>query len=122
VHDDDTVESEPRLGAVLGDELVDGVLVDSARSWRAEAIENCRFTMIQVWQAEHSATVIRLNLLLAHDDGLLMPQDWNYGRTPGLCKYRQLSTSLEGFERYRLFSTVVIGVAGSQRGSRLFAG
>ena len=32
------------------------VLVDSARSWRAEAIENCRFTMIQVWQAEHSAT------------------------------------------------------------------
>src|ERR1700730_8247215 len=39
-HDDDAVEGEPRLGAVPSDELVDGVLVDSARSWRAEAIEN----------------------------------------------------------------------------------
>ena len=69
-HDDDAVEGQPRLGAVPGDELVDGVLVDSARSWRAEAIENCRFTMIQVWQAEYSAAVIRLDSLFAHGDGL----------------------------------------------------
>jgi len=69
-HDDDAVEGQPRLGAVPGDELVDGVLVDSARSWRAEAIENCRFTMIQVWQAEHSATIVRLDSRFAHDDGL----------------------------------------------------
>jgi len=60
-HHDDAVEGQSRLGAVPGDELVDGVLVDSTRSWRAEAIENCRFAMIQVGQAEHSATVIRLN-------------------------------------------------------------
>src|SRR5437016_1160434 len=69
-HDDDAVEGQPRLGAVPGDELVDGVLVDSARSLRAEAIENCRFTMIQVWQAEHSATIVRLDSRFAHDDGL----------------------------------------------------
>ena len=69
-HDDNAVEGQPRLGAVPGDELVDGVLVDSARSWRAEAIENCRFTMIQVWQAEHSATIVRLDSRFAHDDGL----------------------------------------------------
>ncbi len=31
-HDDDAVEGQPRLGAVPGDELVDGVLVDSARA------------------------------------------------------------------------------------------
>lgn len=42
-HHDDSVESQPRLGAVPGDELVDGVLVDSARSRRAEAAENSRF-------------------------------------------------------------------------------
>lgn len=69
-HDDDAVEGQPRLGAVPSDELVDGVLVDSARSWRAEAIENCRFTMIQVWQAEHSATIVRFDSRFAHDDGL----------------------------------------------------
>jgi len=69
-HNDDSVKGQPRLRAVPGDELVDGVLVDSARSWRAEAIENCRFTMIQVWQAEHSATIVRLDSRFAHDDGL----------------------------------------------------
>src|SRR5713101_6284968 len=69
-YDDDAVEGQPRLGAVPGDELVDGVLVDSARSWRAEAIEKCRFRMIQVWQAEHSATIVRLDSRFAHDDGL----------------------------------------------------
>ena len=31
-HHDDAVEGQPRFGAVPGDELVDGVLVDSARS------------------------------------------------------------------------------------------
>ena len=31
---------------------------------------DCRFTMIQVWQAEHSATIVRLDSRFAHDDGL----------------------------------------------------
>jgi hypothetical protein len=81
-HDHDTVESQPRLGAIPGDELIDGVQIDTARSWRTEAVENCRFTMIQVWQAEHSATVIRLNLLLAHSDGLPSAAPWHYRRLP----------------------------------------
>src|SRR6266566_7657316 len=80
-HDDDAVEGQPRLGAVPGDELVDGVLVDSARSWRAEAIENCRFTMIQVWQAEHSATIVRLDSRFAHDDGLQCRSSRNTARS-----------------------------------------
>jgi hypothetical protein len=33
-------------------------------------MENCRFTMIQVWQAEHSPTVVWLDSRFAHDDGL----------------------------------------------------
>ena len=56
--------------------------------------------MIQIRQSKRPATVIRLNFLLAHGDGLLMPQDWNYGRTPGLCKQLVPCTRLEGFERF----------------------
>jgi hypothetical protein len=65
-----------RLKASRGSEqyqamkLVDGVLVDAARSWRTEAVKNGGLAVIQVRQAEHSATVIWLNLWLAHDDGL----------------------------------------------------
>ncbi len=73
-HDDDAIEGEAGLGAVPGDELVDGVLVDSARSWRAEAVEHRRFAMIQIRQAKHSATVIRLDPLFAHSDGLPVPR------------------------------------------------
>jgi hypothetical protein len=32
--------------------------------------------VIQVWRGKHSATVIRLNSVFAHDGGLPMPQDW----------------------------------------------
>jgi hypothetical protein len=45
--------------------------------------------MIQIGQPKQSATVIRLNLLLAHGDGLLMPQDGNYGRPARLCNHEQ---------------------------------
>ena len=33
--------------------------------------------MIQIRQAKHSATVIRLDSLFAHSDGLPMPQLWD---------------------------------------------
>src|SRR5216684_622912 len=49
----DVVGGQPRLGAIPGDELVDGVLVDSARSWRAETVEYC-----QLWQPKHSAMIV----------------------------------------------------------------
>ena len=69
-HDYDAVEGQPRLGAIPGDELVNGVLVDSTRSWRAEAVKNGGLAVIQVRQAEHSATVVRLASRFAHGDGL----------------------------------------------------
>jgi hypothetical protein len=78
-NDYDAVESEAGFGAVPSNELIDGVLVNPARSWRAEAIEHCQFAMIQIRQAKHSATVIRLDSLFAHNDGLPMPQLWDDG-------------------------------------------
>ena len=35
---------------------------------------NSGLTMIQIWQPEHSATIVRLDSLFAHDNGLLCPQ------------------------------------------------
>ena len=69
-HDDDAVEGQPRLRAVPGDELVDGVLIDAARGWRAEAGEHCEFAMVQIRQSQYTATVVRLDSLHAHGDGL----------------------------------------------------
>src|SRR6266481_1828021 len=66
----DAIEGQPGLGAVPGDELIDGVLVNAARGWRAEAVEHCQFAMIPIRQSKHSATVIRLDSLFAHGDGL----------------------------------------------------
>jgi hypothetical protein len=42
----------------------------AARSWRAEAVEHGQFAMIEIRQPQYSATVIRLDSLFAHDDGL----------------------------------------------------
>src|SRR5450755_2236459 len=50
-NDHDAVESQSRLGAIPSNELIDGVLV-------------------QVWQPEHSATIIWFDSLFAHDNGL----------------------------------------------------
>ena len=69
-NDHDPVECEAGFRAVPGDELIDGVLVNAARGWRAETVEHRQFAMIQIGQAKHSATVIRLDSVIAHDDGL----------------------------------------------------
>jgi hypothetical protein len=50
-HDHDPVEGQPWLGAIPGDELIDGILIDTARSWRAESVENGGFAVIEVGQA-----------------------------------------------------------------------
>jgi len=68
------LKAEARFGTVPGDELVDGVLVDTARGWRAEAVEYCPLTMIQIRQSKQPATVIRLNFVLGHSDGLPVPR------------------------------------------------
>jgi hypothetical protein len=73
----DAVESEAGLRAIPSDELINGVLVNTARSWRAETVEHCQFAMIQIRQAKHSATVIRLDSLFAHSDRLPMSQLWD---------------------------------------------
>jgi hypothetical protein len=64
-NDGDAIEGEAWLGAIPGDKLIDRVLVHSARGGRAEAVEHCQFAMIQIRQPKHSATVIRLDFLLA---------------------------------------------------------
>ncbi len=53
--------------------------------------------MIQVRQSKQPATIIRLNFVLAHGDGLLMPQDWDYGTRLGLCKNLVVGMLLKGF-------------------------
>src|SRR4029077_647018 len=73
--------------AVPGDELIDGVLVHAARGGRAEAVEHGQFAMIQIRKAKHPATVIRF-ISVCPERRPSMPQDWNYGRPPGRCKYR----------------------------------
>ena len=65
-HHHDPVESQPWLGAIPGDELIDGILIDAARSWRAETVENGGFAVIEIRQAEYSATVIRSNSGFVH--------------------------------------------------------
>ena len=107
-HDYDPVQSEPWFGAVPGNELMDGVFIDAARGWRAETVEHGQFAMIQIRQAEHSATVIRLDSLFAHGDGLQC-------RSIGTTANRLGDASIvirygsEGYERYRLISTATSG-------------
>ena len=114
-HDDDAVEGQPGLGAVPGDELVDGVLVNSARSWRAEAVEHRQFAMIQVWKPKHSATVIRLDSVFAHGDGLpcrrieLRQTVWAMQAWAPVQSWRDS-------ERYRLgFDSYALGGSGRRR-------
>src|SRR5215472_13402482 len=81
-HDHDAVEGRPRLGTVPGDELVNRVLVYWTRSWRTEAVKHGQFAMIQIWQAAHSAAVIRLDSLFVHSDGLLRRRIFDCGGSP----------------------------------------
>ena len=69
-------------------------------------LSTAKFAMIKIGQTKHSATVIRLNFVFAHDDGLLMPQDWNYGTDRLGGASMALNSGGRGFERYRLVSPV----------------
>ena len=60
--------------------------------------------MIQIRQAKHSTTVIRLDSLFAHDDGLPMPQLWDDGDRLGDAIMSIVGST--GFERYGLITTV----------------
>ena len=64
-----------RLNARRGSEQYQAMNWSMAYSYtRREAVEHCPLTMIQVRQSKQPATIIRLNFVLAHGDGLLMPQ------------------------------------------------
>ena len=101
-NDHDAVESQSRLGAVPGDELVDGVFVHAARGRRAEAVEHGQFAMIQIRQSKHPATVIRLDSLFAHGDGLPCRRIGTTADRPG-----SASLGRGDFERYRLIASIV---------------
>ena len=79
-----------------------GVVIDGS-----EAVEHCQFAMIQIRQPKHSATVIRLDCLFAHGDGLLCRRIGTTAQTIWAMQVPALGTGLEGFERYRLFIAVI---------------
>jgi hypothetical protein len=54
--------------------------LSAARRRRAEAIEHRRFTMIQDWQAEHSATIVWPTPRFAHDKSLQCRSSRKYGK------------------------------------------
>ena len=95
-NDYDAVERQAGFRAVPGDELIDGVLVDAARGWRAQAVEHGQFAMIEIRQPQHSATVIRLSLLFAHGDGLPC-------RTIGITAVRLGDASVSTIDGFRSF-------------------
>ena len=78
-HDDDAIEGQTGLGAIPCDELIDGVLVNAARGWRTQAVEYRQSAMIQIRQPKHAATVVRLDSLFAHGDGLQCRGIWDDG-------------------------------------------
>jgi hypothetical protein len=49
---------------------IESELVDAARAGRCEAVEYCQLRVIEVWQPECSAAIIRLDFLFTHCDGL----------------------------------------------------
>jgi hypothetical protein len=48
--------------------------------------------MIQVWQAEHSATIVRLDSRFAHDDGLQCRRIGTTAQTVGAMRASALGT------------------------------
>ncbi len=61
--------------------------------------------MIEIGQTKYSATVIRLDLLLAHDDGLPCRRIGTTAQTVWAMQASTHQLRLGGVERYRLFSS-----------------
>jgi len=62
--------------------------------------------MIQIRQPKHSATVVRLDSLFAHSDGLPCRSIWDDGGLLDVAKTGGASFWAGGFERYRLVTRV----------------
>jgi Domain of unknown function (DUF6429) len=87
-HDHDAIEGEARLRAIPRDELVDGVLVNAARAGRREAVEHRRLGMVEVWQPERFATIIRIDSVFAHKRRPPVPQLFGLRGTAPRCNHR----------------------------------
>jgi len=75
---DDAIESQAGLRAVPCDELLDGVLVDAARTRRRETVEHRCLGVIQIRQPKHGATIVRLGSIFPHTWRPLLPQHGIY--------------------------------------------
>src|SRR5690348_17182175 len=62
--------------------------------------------MIEIGQAKHSTTVIRLDSMFAHDDGLLCRRIGTTAQAAWAMQASVLVMVIGGFERYRLVATV----------------
>jgi hypothetical protein len=79
-HDNDAIECESRLRAVPSSELIDGVLVNAAGRRRSEAVQDRQLGVIQIWQPEHGATIIRFAFFPAHGRRPPVPQNRSTAR------------------------------------------
>ena len=61
--------------------------------------------MIQIWKPKHSATVIRLDSVFAHGDGL-PAAGLELRQTVWTMQVLAIGMGLGGFKRYRLFPTL----------------
>ena len=59
--------------------LAGQLFVDAARAGRREAVEHRHLGVVEVWQPERFATIIRLDSVFAHGDGLPCRSLWDYG-------------------------------------------
>src|SRR5215472_10931484 len=63
---DDPIKRQAWFRAVPTYELLNGVLIHTARRHRTETVKHCRFAMIQVRQPHYHTTIIRLRSAFAH--------------------------------------------------------
>jgi len=68
-------------------------------------VTTSRPTRCRIRQSQHSATVIRLNPLLTHGDGLPCRKDWNYGTDRLGNASMGTGTEWRDSERYALVSS-----------------
>ena len=107
-------ESRPLMVPVVESELV-----DAARAGRCEAVEYSQLRVIEVWQPECSAAIIRLDFLFAHSDGLPCRRHWDDGRPRAVLtspvRARTRPARAAGHGRMKLLAHIPHGRRASER-------
>src|SRR5580700_11500941 len=85
----DAVQRQAWLGAVPGNELLNGIFIRPPRCRRSQGVEHCGLGMIQIGEPEHCAVELRFALLWDHAGGLLcrsteLTHDLRPGREGGI--------------------------------------